>query len=199
MKEYTVVKTDGIDITVIDEKWKGIERGILVDNEDGRRADYHTEFSLARDDSGNLYFLFDVDDSLPKATMKGYNEPIYDEEAVEFFFATEKDLKDYLEVEFNAVGGVFAAHIDNDLNGHTKINFIEKNPIRSKVIAKDNGFYVVGRIDKSAFKGDMTNWLFNAYRIKRREDNGMILSAFSPTLIPNFHRPDFFANLVFAE
>lgn len=198
MKQYTVVKKNGIDVNTIDEKWKGIERGVLVDNVSGAKSEFHTEFSLAYDDGG-IYFLFDVDDSSPKATMKGYNEHIYNEEVVELFFATEKNLKDYLEVEFNAVGGVFAAHIDNDLLGHTKINFIEKNPILSKVIAKDNGFYVVGRIDKCAFKGDMTNWLFNAYRIKRNEENGMILSAFSPTFVPNFHKPDFFANLIFAE
>ncbi len=57
----------------------------------------------------------------------------------------------------------------------------------------------MGLIDKSAFKGAMDNWLFNAYRIKRRDDNSMILSAFSPTFVENFHKPDRFANLVFAE
>lgn len=198
MKEYVVSKTDNIDIERVDEIWSSIERGQLVDNASGGEAEPRAEFSLAYSEEG-LYFLFDVTDSAPKATMKEYNAPIYDEEAVEFFFATKKDLKDYLEVEFNAVGGVFAAHIDNDLKGHTSINFIEKNPIKSKVIAKDGGFYVVGLINKSAFKGEMDNWLFNAYRIKRRDDNSMILSAFSPTFVENFHKPDRFANLVFAE
>ena len=198
MKEYVVSKTDNIDIERVDERWSSIERGQLVDNASGGEAEPRAEFSIAYSEEG-LYFLFDVTDGAPKATMKEYNAPIYDEEAVEFFFATKKDPKDYLEVEFNAVGGVFAAHIDNDLKGHTSINFIEKNPIKSKVIAKDGGFYVVGLINRSAFKGEMDNWLFNAYRIKRRDDNSMILSAFSPTFVENFHKPDRFANLVFAE
>ena len=199
MLEYRVERVEGMDISAIDDKWADIAPGVLVDNADGSKADLSTTFKLAYSESGDLYFYYDIEDSAPRVTMSGYNEPIYDEETVEFFFATERDLRDYLEVEFNVIGGVFAANIDNDLMGHTTIHFIKDNPIESHVIERDGGYYIVGRIDASAFKVEMDEWLFNAYRIKRREDNSMILSAFSPTFIEQFHRPNYFVKLVFVR
>lgn len=198
MREYRVVNVGDIDVTGIDDKWQNIQEESLVDNTDGGKSGFKTTFRLCYTDNA-LYFMFDVDDINPKSTMTGYNEPIYDEEAVEFFFASTCDKRDYLELEFNHIGGVFAANIDNDLKGHTHINFIKNNPVVSNIILKDNGFYVVGRVGRNTFKGDFDKWLFNAYRIKRDENNGMILSAFSPTYQDNFHKPDYFAELTFVK
>ena len=76
MKEYVVSKTDNIDIERVDERWSSIERGQLVDNASGGEAELRAEFSLAYSEEG-LYFLFDVTDSAPKATMKEYNCLLY--------------------------------------------------------------------------------------------------------------------------
>ena len=197
--DYKVNKINDIDINVVDDAWNSVEAGVLVSNDDGSKASLKTEFKLAYDDNGDLYFLYDIDDANPRVTMSDYNAPIYEEETVEFFFATERNLKNYLELEWNAIDGVFAANIDNDLEGHTTIHFIEKNPITSNVIKRAGGYYIVGKIDRSAFKGPMDKWLFNAYRIKRREDDSMILFAYSPTFVEQFHKPNYFVELEFVK
>ena len=198
MKKYIAKCVEDIDVTKVDAAWDGIEGGVLLDNANAGVAEHRTEFKLAYNKAGDVYFLYDMDDEHPNCTMAGYNNPIYDEETVEFFFATESNLRDYLELEWNIIGGVFAANIDNDLEGHTVLHFIEDNPVISHVIPREGGYYIVGKIKAEAFKGKAEGtWLFNAYRIKRREDNSMILSAYSPTFIEQFHRPNYFVQLEF--
>ena len=80
--EYAVQKVDNIEITRVDDVWNGIEAGVLVDNADGSEAELRTEFKLAYNGNGDLYFLYDVEDPHPNVTMTEYNSDIFDEETV---------------------------------------------------------------------------------------------------------------------
>lgn len=172
--------------------------GLVNNNGDGS-VPYQTLFWLAYNDDG-IIFQFECEDDCPKCTMTEYNEPIWEEETVEFFMATDNDLHNYLELEWNALNTTFCANIYNDLVGNTTIDYVKENIIESNVEQTKSGWIVKGFIPKELFKGEMTGeWRFNAYRIKRREDNSMILMAYSPTLVEAFHIPNMFGKLIFKK
>lgn len=179
--------------------WNSIEPMVLLHNLDGKKAKFLTIAKLAYNNDGLLY-KFECQEDKINCTMTGYNEPIYNEETVEFFLATTNDKKRYLELEWNGIGGVFCANINNDLNGSTTIDFIDHNIISSKWNKTADGWSVEGAVPKSLFEGKMgDSWIFNAYRIKRNPDNSMYQMAFSPTLEPAFHRPNYFVKLIFSK
>lgn len=193
---YDIIRVNATKLQDVD--FDAIEGMSLVDNSDGAKAAYDTIAKLAYNDEG-IFFQFECQDDRINATMCGYNEPIYDEETVEFFISSGGDISQYLELEWNAIGGVFCANIDNDMQGTAKINFVKDNIIQSAVIADGANWRVIGFLPKSLFDSELTGeWRFNAFRIKRREDNSMVLMAYSPTFVENFHKPISFARLIFA-
>ena len=192
---YSVVKTSASCWTEVD--WDCIPE-INLSSNDGCSIVEHKSCCKMCYNSDGILFKFLVHDDKINCTMSGYNQPIYDEETVELFFQPTEDPHNYIELEWNGIGGVFAANIFNDLNSKTDISFISENVIKSDIFADDEGWSVFGFIPKSIFAADLSGeWKFNAYRIKRRQDNSMILYAFSPTIEPAFHKPNKFATLKF--
>lgn len=192
---YDIIRVNASRVQ--DVNFDDIEGIKLVDNSDGAAAAYDTIAKLAYNDEG-IFFQFECQDDKINATMCGYNEPIYDEETVEFFISSGGDISQYLELEWNAIGGVFCANIDNDMKGSAKINFVKDNIIQSAVMHNGTNWSVIGFLPKSLFDGELAGeWRFNAFRIKRREDNSMVLMAYSPTFVENFHKPISFARLIF--
>ena len=192
---YEIVKTTAKQ--PIDVNWSQISELALVSNDGKSEVEYKTTCRMCYNTNGIL-FKFDVEDDKINCVMTGYNEPIYDEETVEFFIQPTSDMRKYVELEWNGIGGVFLANIDNDLNGTAAINFVEKNIVQSDIYGEDKGWSVLGFMPKSLFDAEMTGeWKFNAYRIKRRADDSMILLAYAPTLEETFHKPDKFAVLKF--
>ena len=177
--------------------WNCFEKACLVSNNGVDKSQFDTSFWLGYDENG-IYFKYECQDDEIKCKMSGYNEPIYDEETVEFFMCSGGDIKHYLELEWNAVGGVFCAKIFNDLNGNAEISFVEENIIKSEVVMTESGWIVTGFLPKELFDSSLEGeWTFNGYRIKRDENDDMILMAYSPTIIDNFHKPNKFAKMKF--
>lgn len=181
-------------------EWDCIPMASLVAN-DGETPKYQTDFQICRN-ADKLMFRFTCEEDTVRATMTEFNAPIYDEETVELFLSSEGDLSNYLEVEVNALGAVFLANVHNDLNGNTKLDYVQENCVNA-VIEKDEysaDWTAYGELPSKLFKGSFDGvWSFNAYRIKRTPDGAMVLMAFSPTFEDNFHKPQYFDNLVFED
>lgn len=190
MKEYKIGFIDDAPLEQVDfsKAW----RGVLVDNNGGGQAAYKTEFRLLKSEK-YIYFYFDCEDDNAKCTLNGYNQPLYDEEVCELFFSPQGGNR-YFEFEINALNANFCAMIDHGNDGNV-INFCDVNPAETIVLRDKANWRAVGRIALNAI-GDGEAWHFNAYRIKRDENNDMILSAFSNTDEPNFHMPERFGKLV---
>lgn len=193
---YKVKKTN--EVLLQNVNFSEVEPTYLVSNDNESEVLYKTAFRLLYNDEG-IFFKFDVEDDYINCTMSGYNEPIYDEETVELFISSTGQLTNYLELEWNAIGGVFCANVENDLCGHTKLNFVKENILKTEIFAEKFGYSIRGFIPKSLFTNDklVGEWKFNAYRIKRDEKKDMLLYAYSPTIEPNFHKPSMFATLIF--
>lgn len=193
---YNIKKTTEIELKKIN--WENVEPMQLVNNDGSENCEYSTKAYLLYNDNG-IFFRYVCEDDKINATMTEYNAPIYEEETVEFFFSQDCDPHNYLELEWNAVGGVFCAEVYNDLNGNTSLKYVNENIISTEITPLKDGYWTVqGYIPKALFKKPLSGeWLFNAYRIKRRKDNSMILSAYSPTFIENFHKPNYFSRLNF--
>lgn len=191
---YKVKKTDALTPDNVD--WDNIPMLSLVSN-DGEQSPYQTDFRMCQGD-GKLFFRFDCDDDGVKATMTEFNAPLYDEEVVEIFLSSNGNIREYLEVEVNALGGVFLADAYNDMAGKVSLEYVSENCLNATVTKDGDDWSVVGELPRKLFKGDFDGvWSFNAYRIKRDENNGMILMAYSPTMVENFHKPECFATLEF--
>jgi len=190
--------------TVEDFDWKNLMalewgqggHARLVPNTAGKDDDIPgTMFMLLKSET-RLYFKFMTIDRNPKSTLTDYNAPLYDEEALEIFVSPNGGAKRYFEFQTNHLGAVFAAWIDNGAPENRKINYIEKCPVELKVMPTPKGFITFGHIN-------ITDWnisdgaTFNVYRIKRSDNNGLILGAYSPTGADNFHMPEKFAKLKF--
>lgn len=192
--KYDVKKTNAQSLDQVD--FENVNVMSLIDN-CGGAARYLTNAKLLYNDVG-IYFEFNCEDDRINASMMGYNEPIYEEETVEFFFSSGGVLSEYLELEWNGIGGVFCANVKNNMAGRTQLDFVSENIIVSKIEYFGSNWKVNGFLPRSLFKADFVGeWDFNAYRIKRKADNSMILMAFSPTMEENFHKPFKFGKLKF--
>lgn len=195
MKEYIIKKTTALFAEDID--WKNMQCMDLTLNCGDGKAPYKTRCFLAWNESG-IFFRFEVEDDKINCTMREYNSPIYNEETVELFIQPTTDKTHYMEFEWNGIGGVFCAEVNNVLNGTLVLDFEKENIIDSKVYAAKYGWVVQGLMPAKLFKGKFEGeWRFNAYRIKLNQDKSQILLSYNNTIANNFHMPDMFATLKF--
>jgi hypothetical protein len=155
-----------------------------------------------------LYFAFKCEDTYINAALTGYNDLIYNEEVVEVFIDDDNDGKTYTEIEVNPLNAVLHYHILNNLKGKFT-GFARVDKIVDSAVYRDdsqNIWSVEIRIPLSEFVTARNNppepvdeWGINFYRIDRPEDGNDEYSAFSPTGVINFHRPDKFGKLVFLD
>ena len=195
MNKYLIKSTSAIYTE--DVNWKNLEPMQLTSNSGNGKTLYNTRCYLCYNEKG-IFFRFEVEDDKINCTMDEYNAPIYNEETVELFMQPTQDKTQYMEFEWNGIGGVFCAKVKNYLNGKTSLDFIEKNIIDSKIYAADYGWIVQGFLPAQLFEGSLSGeWQFNAYRIKLAKDNSQILLSYSNTIADNYHLPDKFAVLKF--
>ncbi|MDE6967287.1 MAG: carbohydrate-binding family 9-like protein [Clostridia bacterium] len=194
MNTYLIKKTTALFAE--DVNWKQTDKIYLTSNKGDGNTKVQTKCYLAYNEKG-IFFRFEVEDDKINCTMKGYNEPIYDEETVELFIQPTPDKSHYMEFEWNGIGGVFCAEIENDLKGKTKLTFVPENIIDSKVYVEEYGWVVQGMLPAELFGSELTDeWKFNAYRIKLAGDS-QVLYSYNNTIEHNFHIPDKFAVLKF--
>ena len=211
MKTYSCNKitTDiVIDGNLAKPEWLSLEGMDLAENLTGEKPWQATMAKMAwnRD---FLYIAFQGEDDVQRASYRGFNDPLYEEDVVEIFIDDDRDLKTYLEIEVNPRNAVLHYLIHNDLQGE-KLQFARIEPKVRSAVAYDQlnriwkveiavpfaEFITATRIPPR----DGDRWLMNLFRIDRaikpEEDE---YSAWSPTGKLDFHRPEFFGALVFKE
>ena len=176
----------------------------------------HTEVRLWYDDT-SLYLAWTCQDADIQATFTQRDSKFWEEEVVEFFVTANK-LTQYFELQWNPLGGVFDAIINNDLDEHGVSknfrgdwNFTAKG-MQSAVKLKGT---VANSSDKDEFwqvevmlpfadLGQATPrpkdvWRANFYRFNRAKGLPVEQLSWSPTLSPSFHQPGRFGYLEFGR
>ena len=168
-------------------------------------------------DKTALYLGWNCADSDIQATFTARDSKFWEEEVVEFF-VTPKELKRYFELQWNPLGGVFDAIIDNQMDdrGVSKNftgdwSFMAKG-MKSAVKVKGT---VGNASDKDEFwqvevtipfadlgqpapkPGDV--WRANFYRFNRTKGLPAELLSWSPTMFPGFHEPSRFGFMEFGK
>jgi len=185
-------------------------------NDGAGREREKTELRLWYDDTA-LYLAWTCSDSDIQATFTARDSKFWEEEVVEFFI-TPKTLGRYFELQWNPLGGVFDATIDNELD--------ERGV--SKKFTGDWSFTAQGMKSAVKLKGSVSNsndrdefwqvevsvpfadfgqaapksgdvWRGNFYRFNRARDQTPELLSWSPTQLAGFHQPTRFGYLEFGE
>jgi len=168
-------------------------------------------------DNDNLYLAFVCVDTDIWGTMRKRDDPIYEEEVVEAFLCSGRDVRRYYEFAFSPHNVVFDAMIECPESGdrrflkvdagwgcaglHSAVQVVGTLGDRSDVddrwtVEVALPFSQIGREEHSPVEGE--RWRANFYRIERAGEGEF--SCWSPTLTdpPNFHVPARFGYLVFS-
>lgn len=200
-------------------EWVWAEARVLqpfVHNRDGSAEREHTELRLWYDDQA-LYLGWNCQDTNIQATLTNRDAPLFQEDAVEFF-VTAKGLTNYFEFEWNPLGTVFDAAINNHLrtNGlsryfrgdssftaHTMTSAARVKGRLGRSGNKDTDWSVEVRLPFADLgyppphAGDV--WRFNAFRMNRTQGLPTESLSWSPTRLPSFHEPSRFGYLQFGD
>jgi len=168
-------------------------------------------------DETALYLGWTCMDSDIQATFTARDSKFWEEEVVEFF-VTSATLNRYFELQWNPLGGVFDAIIDNKLDQQgVSTNFtgewgftakVMKSAVRVKGTTGNSNdrdeMWQVEVVLPFADLGELTPkpkalWRANFYRFNRAKDHPAELLSWSPTLLPGFHQPARFGYLEFGE
>lgn len=163
---------------------------LLKENTKNGYIKHPTELNIKRE-GDELIFTFLAYNSAFYSAGKKYNDPIYDGSVVEVFLSY--GIKNhYYEIEVAPNGTVFLADIEN-INNHTKINFINDCFIKSSVKKEANNYLVTISFPLNKIKTEEPK--FNAFRIEF-VDNKQYLYALNPTMCDSFHRMEAFIDLL---
>lgn len=173
-----------------------------------------TELKLCWD-LENLYLAFVAVDTDIWGTMREHDAPIYEEEVVEAFLSSGRDVTKYYEFEWSPHNVFFDAKVQCPESGDRSRMKVE---VAWDCIGHRSAVHVVGTLDKrddidqqwtveaaipfsqigrdgkAPIEGEV--WRANFYRIDRAGEGEF--SCWSPTLAMNFHVPARFGTLVFS-
>jgi hypothetical protein len=185
-------------------------------NDDSASEREKTAVRIWHDDSA-LYLGWTCTDSDIQATFTARDSKFWEEEVVEFF-VTSQTLNRYFELQWNPLGGVFDAIIDNKLDQRgVSTNFTGDWSFTAK--GMKSAVKVKGTVGNSSDKdqtwsvevvlpfadlGEPTPkpkavWRANFYRFNREKGRSPELLSWSPTRLPGFHQPSRFGYLEFGE
>lgn len=191
-----------VDGNVDKQPWELAESIILVNDATGGAAKQATEVRLLWGPE-RLYAAFRCIDTEPNATMRGFNDRLYEEEVVELFVDEEGEGKVYIEIEVNPLNAVLHYAIFNQADGRILTFARTDHVIETAVRMTSDGWdaeiaiaYREFRSGRRPQKGD--SWRINLYRIDRPMGKEIEISAWSPTVINNMHVPSRFGTLEFA-
>jgi hypothetical protein len=219
-KRVVIPKLHGsvtVDGDLSEDAWaKAAVLSPFLQNDNSAPEREKTTVRLWYDDDA-LYLGWTCADSDIQATFTARDSKFWEEEVVEFF-VTSATLNRYFELQWNPLGGVFDAIIENNLdsrgvstNFHGDWSFTAKG-MKSAVKVK-------GTVGNSSDKDEIwqvevglpftdlgestprpkTVWRANFYRFNRAKDRGPELLSWSPTLLPGFHQPTRFGYLEFGQ
>jgi hypothetical protein len=188
----------------------------FLNNDGSGREREQTEVRLWYDDNA-LYLAWSCADTDIQATFTERDSKFWEEEVAELFI-TPKDLTRYYELQWNPLGGVFDAIIENELDerGVSK-NFkgdwsytatgmksaVRRQGTPNNSDDKDDYWQVevmipFADLGQPAPKPYDT-WRVNFYRFNRAKDQQPELLSWSPTYFPSFHQPSRFGYLEFGK
>mgnify|MGYP000858749123 CR=1 FL=1 len=173
-----------------------------------------TQLRLAYDDQA-LYIGWTCRDEDIQATFTERDSTLWDEEVVEMFLTSDK-LTLYYELQWNPLGTIFDARIQNRLNSEGLSKGIDGDwdwtaeGMQSAVwvdgtVQKsddtDTMWQVEVRLPFSALGDTIPKsgevWRGNFYRYSRTQGRDIELCSWSPTLLPSFHEPSRFGYFEF--
>ncbi|MBV9128005.1 MAG: carbohydrate-binding family 9-like protein [Verrucomicrobia bacterium] len=158
-------------------------------------------------DAHTLRVLFDCDDALPWATLRERDAALWTEEVVEIFIDPVGDGASYFEIEINPLGAICDLVLRRIRNGWRKDFAWHVAGLRAHAHWRPGGWTAelvipfAALVPESPVAGS-TNWRVNFFRIDRpggTAESAAELSAWSPTGLRNFHRPERFGSVHFAE
>jgi hypothetical protein len=168
-------------------------------------------------DDTALYLGWTCTDSDIQATFTARDSKFWEEEVVEVF-VTSETLNRYFELQWNPLGGVFDAIIDNRLDQQgVSTNFTGdwsftaqgmKSAVKMKGTVGNSSDkdekWQVEVVLPFADLGERTPkpkavWRANFYRFNRAKDQPPELLSWSPTRFPSFHQPARFGYLEFGK
>ena len=174
----------------------------------------HTTVRLWYDDLA-LYLGWTCTDADIQATFTNRDSHFWEEEVVEFF-VTSGPLDHYFEIQWNPLGGVFDAIIQNDLDEkgvstafHGDWTYTAKGMSSAVKVKgtvndssdKDQYWQVEVRLPFADLREEApkpgTVWRANFYRFNREKNKPVEELSWTPTLLPGFHQPTRFGYLEF--
>ena len=184
--------------------WRMVEPVSLRENVTGGVPNQTTRVRTAWN-GAEWRILFEMDDAHPWATLTTHDAPLWTEEVVEVFVDPVGDLESYFEIEINPLGAVADVVLRRVVSGWRKDFGWHAEGLQSHVRRTDTGWAAELAIPFAALQPSSPTlgmvWRVNFLRIDRAEgpDTEAELSAWSPTGIRNFHRPDHFGRVEFIE
>jgi len=168
-------------------------------------------------DDNALYLGWTCTDADIQATFTARDSKFWEEEVAEFF-VTAGTLDRYFELQWNPLGGVFDAIINNQMDPRgVSTNFTGdwsftakgmKSAVQLKGTAANSNdkdeMWQAEVIIPFADLGEATpkpkaTWRANFYRFNRAKGQEPELLSWSPTRLPGFHQPARFGYLEFGE
>ena len=206
------LKVDGI---LDDAAWQGLDTLLLVRNDapPGGAPSARTKVLLAWAPTGIFAAIISESRNV-KGTLLRRDDPLYQQDAVEIFIDPGSDGKDYLELEWNCLNTVLDLRLSGPRSGEdvgwtatgmrSAVRVLGSANLPADV---DTGWVVEIALPWS----DLAPWsagslppkagdalALNIYRIDTPTGQPQELSAWSPTGVPDFHRPDKFGKVTFA-
>jgi len=147
--------------------------------------------------------LFEVADNHVWATFTERDAPLYQEEVVEVFVDPVGDLECYFEMEMNPLNAVFDLVLRKNRSGYTKDLAWRCEGLRTAVRRNDRGWCAELAIPFASLIAEPpragARWRGNFCRIDRPPNVERELSAWSVPGRANFHTPERFGWIEFAE
>jgi hypothetical protein len=175
-----------------------------------------TEVRLWYDDQA-LYLGWTCRDVDIQATFTNRDSKFWEEEVVEFF-VTSAELNRYFELQWNPLGGIFDAIIDNNLD-ERGVSKVFKGDWSYTAKGMQSAVKVKGTFNNSSDKDEYWQvevrlpfsdlgvpvpkpkdiWRGNFFRFNRTRGLPVEELSWSPTRLPGFHQPIRFGFLEFGE
>ena len=167
-------------------------------------AIWQTTVRLCYDDAG-LYVHFECEDRDIWGSYTQRNDPIYDEEVVEVFFAPGMVTpKRYAELEISPNGVLFDALVDNPTGLRADLHVDPSwDPLLRTYVWRDDRAEHWGALlmlpwpEIAPGVAPPPIWRANFFRIERPRNAAPEFSCWSPTLsdLADFHRPAYFGTI----
>lgn len=189
----------------------------LYRNDDSGRERERTQIRLWYDDQA-LYIGWTCRDSDIHGTFTQRDSKLWEEGEVVEFFVGPQSLNRYFELQWNPVGGIFDAIIENELDEHGMSKAFHgewsytaremKSAVKVKGTVenssdRDKSWRVEIRLPFADLNQPIPKagevWRANFHRYNRGKGHPTELLSWSPTLNPSFHQPSRFGYLEFGK